>query len=651
MIKRSEEGINERLRKYGFQTDRNRFKGLTTIVEVLDLSDLDLMTIRDLMIHSPDTADEYLAGMLGLMLAALGEGSLCLLLDRQHPDRTFSQAGQADGLQWVAEFVRKMDAGCYDGLIDRTGGSCFKPLVLDETTDRTRLYFQKFHYHEKRLKSSLKCFLTLPERRRLPAATIESVIDGLYRENSVIRSGAGRQPIARDPFQTAAIRTALTLPLSIVSGGPGTGKTSLLVNMLRALVQTGTDPSRILLAAPTGRAALRMSEALTANLATIANPDENDKRLAQLRGSTLHKMLVYNSRRDTFLYGRHRPLDADIIAVDEVSMVDVIMMDRLFQAIDPRRTRVILIGDKDQLPSVEAGSVLSDLSPAAGNPFSDNIVVLNNCYRSAGRLLDLAQTINAGQALEPEPVSFADALKMRVGQWAFVDTGSQDAIRSDLHRWVRHYYFDQRQGQPGSYVEMVVQLASAATGHNKTDEWRKQVKSVFSLAQCCRILSLLRKGPRGVKWLNNAIAAALQPLLDPGGRPGGPLFNGALIMITRNDYERGLFNGDQGVILLDSDGIYQACFERYEGLVMFPAVSLPDWDLAFAMTVHKSQGSEFQDTWLILPESPGHRLLTREIVYTAVTRASRRLILSGKAAVLQAALKKKILRQSGLMEG
>ena len=120
-------------------------------------------------------------------------------------------------------------------------------------------------------------------------------------------------------------------------------------------------------------------------------------------------------------------------------------------------------------------------------------------------------------------------------------------------------------------------------------------------------------------------------------------------MITRNDYERGLFNGDVGVVLLQPDGIYRACFRRHDGLVMFPVASLPDWDLAFAMTVHKSQGSEFQDTWLILPEDPGHRLLTREIVYTAATRASRRLILSGKTEVLQAALKNKIRRQSGLM--
>jgi len=120
-------------------------------------------------------------------------------------------------------------------------------------------------------------------------------------------------------------------------------------------------------------------------------------------------------------------------------------------------------------------------------------------------------------------------------------------------------------------------------------------------------------------------------------------------MITRNDYERGLFNGDVGVALLPPDGVPQVCFRRYDGLVMFPAASLPDWDLAFAMTVHKSQGSEFHDTWLILPEDPGHRLLTREIVYTAVTRASRRLIVSGSAAVLQAALKRKIRRQSGLM--
>ena len=204
----------------------------------------------------------------------------------------------------------------------------------------------------------------------------------------------------------------------VVSGGPGTGKTSLLVNMLRAMVKTGTDPSRIVLAAPTGRAAQRMTESLVASLATIVDPDENDRGLGRLSGSTLHKLLVYSSRTGGFLYGSRRPIPADVIAVDEVSMVDVVMMDRLFQAIDPQRTRVILLGDKDQLPSVEAGSVLADMSPDAGSAFAQHFVVLKNVYRSAGKLLDLAQAINAGHPVPLRPMDFDQTLTLNAGGWA-----------------------------------------------------------------------------------------------------------------------------------------------------------------------------------------------------------------------------------------
>ena len=646
---KGDENATERLRKYGCQAVLDADEQVAALIEALELSDLDLMTIRDLMAHIPDAADIDLALVLALLLAALGEGSLCLQLDRHRPRRTDARLREKAVLPRIAGFMRKMDGGRYDGLIDRTGGGGFKPLVLDEARGRSWLYFQKFYSHEKRLKKSLARFLALPERQRPDEAVLDAVIDGLYEDGGIIRSGIGGPPIVRDPFQVAAIRAALTLPLLIVSGGPGTGKTSLLVNILRALVQTGTDPACIRLAAPTGRAALRMSEALTASLATIDMPEEKDVGLRRLRGSTLHKMLAYSNRSGRFLYGRQRPLDADVIAVDEVSMVDVIMMDRLFQAIDPLRTRVILLGDKDQLPSVEAGAVLADLSPTVDSPFSDHFVVLNNCYRSAGQLLDLAKTINAGRSFSPEPVAFEEALMMGAGQWAFVDVRGEKALRSDLDRWIQHHYLDRRPGYAGSYVEMAAKLASLSGGSGESGQWRQHVETLFSFAHRCRILSLVRRGPRGADWLNNTIAGTLGPPFDPSGRPESRLFNGALIMITRNDYERGLFNGDVGLVLLHPKGVHQACFRRDDGPAMFPVASLPHWELAFAMTVHKSQGSEFQDTWLILPEDPGHRLLTREIVYTAATRASRRLVMSGSADVLQAALKRKIQRQSGLI--
>lgn len=622
------------------------------LFEGLDLSDLDLMTIRDLARYGTEPDDDYFIGMLGLMFSALGEGSLCVSLNRDCLHEIGLKTADPAVVNLVTEFIRRLDEGRYDNLIDRTGNGDFKPMVIDGTTGRRLLYFQKFHYHERRLKQRLESFLSLRGDRKLPDETILAVIDELYREGAVIRKGAGGDPIVRDPFQVDAIRAALTTSLLVVSGGPGTGKTSMLVNILRALVRTGTDPSRILLAAPTGRAAQRMSEALMTSLATIADPDSGDLRLGRLSGSTLHKLLAYRSRTGSFLYGERRPIPADVIAVDEVSMVDVVMMDRLFQAIDPGRTRVILLGDKDQLPSVEAGSVLADMSPAVGSAFAHHFVVLRNVYRSAGKLLKLAQAINAGHPVPLRPMDFDRALTLEAGRWAFVTAGDGGTMDRHIDRWVMHHYIQQKKGDIDSYVDLVLQLNRSVDPSETTmdvDERTELLNRLFTFAYRCRILTLLRHGRTGARWVNDRISVGLRRILDPGSNPDNRLFNGALMMVTRNDYTRDLYNGDVGVVLRQPDGIYQVCFKRSGGVVAFPASGLSDWDLAFAMTVHKSQGSEFDDTLLFLPEDPGHRLLTREIIYTATTRASRRLIVYGTTAAFQTALKREIHRQSGLM--
>lgn len=650
MIDHQRETQRDRLRRFGIDAGHTPADSLPGLFADLGLSDLDLMTIRDLSQYGPQPVDDGLVGMLGLMFSALAEGSLCLVLDTDQLKQSVPQTADPAIRKLVIGFIGRLDQGGYDTLIDRTGGGGFKPMVLDETTGRRLLYFQKFHYHERRLKQRLKSLIALHGAPEWTDETTQAVIDHLYGEAVVIRKGADGAPITRDPFQVDAIRAALTAPLLIISGGPGTGKTSLLVNILRALVRTGTDPSRIMLAAPTGRAAQRMSETLMSNLATIAEPEDVDLQLSRLRGSTLHKLLVYRSRNGRFLFGERRYIPADVIAVDEVSMVDVVMMDRLLQAVEPGRTRVILIGDKDQLPSVEAGSVLADMSPAAGSAFASHFVELRHVFRSAGQLLELAQAINAGNPVSLEPIGFDQALTVTAGQWAFVTAGDGEAMNQHLDRWVMHHYVKQKNQNGDSYLDLVRQVIQrmnspeSVDGENRTD----LLSRLFTFAYQCRILTLLRHGRNGARWINHRIAAGLRQILDPDGNPDDRLFSGALIMITRNDYTRDLFNGDVGLVMRRSDGMNQVYFQRTGGMVAFPVSGLTDWDLAFAMTVHKSQGSEFDDTLLMLPDDSNHRLLTREAVYTAATRASRRLIVYGTVAAFKTALKRKIQRQSGL---
>ena len=624
---------------------------LTALFDQLDLSELDRMTIGDLIRHGPDAHDAWLGAVLGLLFAARAEGSLCLCLD---PDRLHAHTRKtvaAVGADGVAGFMRRLEHGFYDRLIDRSAGGDFLPLVLDDTTGRRLLYFQKFHYHEQRLKRRLQALLSAPHQVSSSDAAIAAVIEALYSPGAVIRTGPDRIPVVRDPDQVDAIRAALTLPLLIVSGGPGTGKTSLLANLLRALARTGTDPARILLAAPTGRAAQRMTEALAANLASIAEPDSADRSLMQVSGSTIHKLLVYRGTSGDFLYGEARPVAADVMVVDEVSMVDVVMMDRLLSAVEPGRTRVILMGDKDQLPSVEAGSVLADMSLAVGGGSAAHMVVLRQTYRSTGPLLELARAINAGRPVALRPMAFERALNLEAGQWAFVAAGDGSEMQRCLDRWAGHHFLRPQAGDAMSYVDLVGQLSRSdgRPDDRDADPPARLLQQLFTWAFRSRILTVQRRGPTGAGWVNQRIAAGLRQLLDPAGDPGSALFHGAVIMITRNDYARDLFNGDLGVVLRHArEGGYRVYFRRSGGVATFPAAALSDWEPAFAITVHKSQGSEFQDALLVLPERSDHRLLTREILYTAATRASRRLVVYGTQAAFQTALERKIERQSGL---
>ncbi|WP_172683910.1 exodeoxyribonuclease V subunit alpha [Desulfosarcina cetonica] len=621
---------------------------LDALVERLDLLALDRMTIVDLLNYAPRREDAGLTVILALMFAALADGSLCLELLPTALEARLHRSGlpALDGL--LGEFIAGLANDDYHDLIDRSGGDAFLPLIADTLNGRQLLYFQKFYFHERRLKRCLERFASLKAQNKTSPVAMTAIIDRLYSHAAVIRKGIGGAPIARDPFQEEAIRAALEAPLLVVSGGPGTGKTSLLVNILRALVRCGVDPNRILLAAPTGRAAQRMTEALTNSLATIADPQPDDLALSQLRGATLHKLLAYSHRSGGFLHDARTPIQADVIAVDEVSMVDVVMMDRFFQAVDPRRTRVILLGDKDQLPSVEAGAVLADMRPAAAGDHTNHYVELQNVYRSEGRLLELSRTINAGRWKAVQPLPFGDALGLPAGQWAFVAATDGSTLDADLNQWTVHQYDSPITEDGQSYIDLVNRLTLPRPASTPVAQPHAWLDQLFRLASRSRILTVVRQGRFGVGRINTLIAQTLRSRLDPAASGDGRLFNGALIMITRNDYQRQLFNGDVGVVLMRAEGGYTVYFKRPPGVVAFPAASLPEWELAFAMTVHKSQGSEFDDTWLILPEDPAHRLLTRELVYTATTRAAKRLILYGSVEVLKAALQRKIERVSGL---
>jgi len=259
-------------------TEKATITPLLPFIRRLELSFLDYMTIRDLVEFGDCQGDLPLVVVLMAMFAGLQEGSLCLNLDQ----RQFLNHLPADDRKTAKaifdDFLSGLGAGRYQKLITKNGEE-YLPLILDESSGRDLLYFQKYHVHEKRLKDRMEAFLKATVSLTLQDQKIDALIDEIYADRLAIRVGSSNTPIARDPQQIEAIRLALNTQFSIISGSPGTGKTSLMVNILRCLVREGIPGSRIILGAPTGRAAQRMTETVQSNVASIEKPSFDDLNL------------------------------------------------------------------------------------------------------------------------------------------------------------------------------------------------------------------------------------------------------------------------------------------------------------------------------------------------------------------------------------
>ena len=594
--------------------------------------------------------DAPLLAVLITMFGALQEGSLCLDLEEERLCTGLLSFIEEQKAGEIARgFLSGLSKDKYKGLITSNGND-YLPLILSESKGGRLLYFQKFYLHEKLLRLRMESLLRVEPALKIPENTIETILEDIYSPRLSVRVSRGGLPIEQDKHQVEAIRLSLKSQFSIISGGPGTGKTSLMVNIIRCLMRAGMGAEEILLGAPTGRAAQRMTEALQHNINTIEEPSEDDKALLNLKGSTLHKILRYRSHNHGFYYGEANPLPASVIILDEVSMVDVVMMEKFLRAVDPSRTKLIFLGDKDQLPSVEAGAVFAEMSDGiSAERFKDRLTVLEKTYRSGANLLGLAKQINRGIAPEYSSLPFDSALQLKPDKWAFTQNEGVRAWRNHIRLWTDYHYLKPIDGDSRSFRDLIMEACEMEHGGLlSSDSGQEILGEIFNRVGNARVLSLVRNGIYGCTGINREVADYLSLEFGPSvwGKEG--CFSGAVIMITRNDYSKELFNGDVGIVIREGRGAYRAFFPRSGAYITFSMDLLPPWELAFAMTVHKSQGSEFDDVLLVLPEDETHRLLTREIVYTGITRAKKRLIIYGTESALKNALERKIERQSGL---
>jgi len=529
-----------------------------------------------------------------------------------------------------------------------------QPLVLSGSEEEPLLYLRRYYLHEAQVADDIL-------QRTQAAHPVDEAQAKLWLDRLFNTEVSGEVD-----WQKLACAVALRASLTVITGGPGTGKTYTAARLLALLFAIDQNPERlrVALAAPTGKAAARLRQSIDSSLQELdlrlgaeLNLDSFTRRMGAAR--TLHSLL--GARPDTRMmrFNASHPLDIDILIVDEASMIHLEMMSALLQAM-PAGAKVILLGDKDQLASVEAGAVLGDLCrgasfgnynletkryinsltniilPAefitaglAATPLAQQTVMLRKSRRFGGLIGQLAQAVNNGNGVV--------ALRLIYGDTSGVLHATSHATVNTVLNLAVHG----RAGTTACYADYLrLMNIKPADQH---DDW---VKSVLLAFDRFRILCAVHEGDWGTQNLNTSVQQALAAagLL----KPKGEWFSGRPVMVTRNDAELGVFNGDVGVTLPGQLGALRVYFLDGDKLRSVGVSRLAHVETAFAMTVHKCQGSEFFHTALVLPPG-GARLLTRELVYTGITRAREHFtLIEGQSGLLQQAIGQQSERASGL---
>lgn len=582
------------------------------------------------------TGSALLARAVRVASVAEGQGHSCAWLVDPQTDAGFDTSALAALREhdWVGD------------------GRRFTPFVLDA---RDRFYLWRNWQHETKLATSM---LQRCARREQPVSA-EMLADNLAILFPGVANGA-------DDWQRAAVAAVAGTRFFVLTGGPGTGKTSTVLRMLLMLLRHADAcglPARpaIALAAPTGKAAQRLVQSVAKSKSELqalwTDAAENPFRdplsaVPHADAQTLHRLLGYQPMDNTFARGHHRPLAEDIVVVDEASMVDLAMMRQLLEALRPDAV-LILLGDPGQLASIDAGSVLADIVastpknrfPAAlhqriapllhgappdsesSSPLAGHVLTLTHTWRAGSGLQQGIEALRHG----PDPTWLGHLLKHQTdGDLHLRPCADNDALRACVDAWIGHH------------ADVLQSLFIDATTPEQALQHLQQMQ----------ILCALRDGPFGAQGINSLVAHRLAARFDID--TGHAWYHGRPVIITRNDYARGLFNGDVGIALNGESGlrVWFSFGDRgaSNSVRSFSPRALPAHDTAWAITIHRSQGSEYRSVAVVLPPDDTHRILTRELVYTGVSRARERAEIWSTDASLCAALARPVRRQGGLLE-
>jgi exodeoxyribonuclease V alpha subunit len=585
--------------------------------------DLDFAALLRDRLHAPATV--ALAGALAMRAVALGHSSFALNDADRLLDALGASAQLPDADDWAVALAVSACVAHAENAGDAGALLAFA---------HGRIALRRYARYEQALAESL--------HRRAWIATVG--------DDAAVMSSALRRLFPRDDAathgdidrQALAAAMALRRRLLLITGGPGTGKTTTVARLLALQVEAArlrnAPPPRIALAAPTGRAAARLGEAIDGVIRADLAAGRLDADIADAmprQARTLHRLLGTQPGRVSFRHDARHPLPFDLVVVDEASMVDLPLMAKLVAAV-PDAATLVLLGDPDQLPAVEAGDVLGGLCAASG----DGLALPAPDADFAAAMLGVSLPSRA----ETSPLAGARVHLLR--GWRQADAAALQALADALQRDDRDAVVARlrdggdslawHRGDATPLAEVVRREALPAfEAVRDADDPAQALQRASSL----RLLTALRRGPFGAEHWNAWCAAEL------GARV--PYFHGRLLAIGANSERHGLYNGDLGVVWRDAQGDAAVWFDTAQGLRAWRPAQLPMHASAYASTVHKAQGSEFDRVLLVLPEADA-RVLSRELLYTALTRARRRVVLWAAPEALERALERRTWRDSGL---
>lgn len=649
--------------------------------KIAELAAIDYFFAKEMIIALSDTtaADEQVQILFHAFIAlsvSLRAGHTCLPIT-EISDSHWATAFDEQGL-CTHQGVIFPSTDTLNSLLTalNIGANDAQPLVFENN----RLYMRRYYQFESELAHSIRSRLT--SHTVISVDKIITIVEHLFPSNE-----PQQDQLPEVDWQKIAVANAINKNFTVIAGGPGTGKTYTVTKLLAAILMLNENSNpqeiesnevlEISLVAPTGKAAQRLSESIIKAISGFKGLIADEiLALMPTQAKTIHRLLGVIPNSPNFRHHQGNQLSCDVLLIDEVSMVDLPMMTRLFRAIKPD-TKIILLGDADQLPSVAVGSVLADIAPRPHGGYSDdNLKYLTQVCQLAP--LQLKDSSECNNAVTHDHVSFLTKSRRFDGEGgigklaAYVIQGQAaqswqllNAVNSEnlSTNQANHQVADQL-----SLVDhhLFTWLAPLVDKYYRGIAQCSDIDQAFTLLAKFRVLCVTRQGEFGVDALNLWIKEQLVSRYDLA-QSG---YHGMPIMISENDYRLGLFNGDIGLLWRSEDGHLMAFFESAEQVVINDDLSqndvptqklsqhksykillpsrLPKYDSVYAMTIHKTQGSEFEHVAIVLPKQAEHQLLSRELLYTGITRAKEALTVVSNSQTWQHGVTTKIKRHSGL---